>query len=49
MVKKKKAFGGYLIRPDEKLAAIIGKNALTPAQMTKKIWDYIKKHNLGRK
>lgn len=45
----KKAFGGYMIRPDAKLAAIVGSAPLTPAQMTKKIWAHIKKNNLGRK
>lgn len=49
MAKKKKAFGGYLIRPDAKLAAIIGRGAVSPAQMTKKIWRYIKSHRLAKK
>ncbi len=47
--KKKKAFGGYQIVPDEALAKIIGKNPVSPAEMTKKIWAYIKRNNLGRK
>jgi chromatin remodeling complex protein RSC6 len=47
--KKRKAFGGFQIKPDVKLAAIIGKAAVSPAQMTKKIWAYIKKHRLARK
>ena len=51
-VKKKrkgKAFGGYKIRPDANLAKIIGKKEITPAQMTKKIWQYIKRKKLGGK
>ncbi len=51
-VKKKrkgKAFGGYKIRPDANLAKIIGKKAVTPAQMTKLIWKYIKRKKLGNK
>ena len=46
---KKKAFGGYKIVPDAKLAAIIGKKAVAPSMMTKLIWVYIKKHKLGKK
>lgn len=46
---KKKAFGGYRIIPDAKLGAIIGKAAVAPSLMTKKIWAYIKKHKLGKK
>jgi chromatin remodeling complex protein RSC6 len=45
----KKPFGGYQIMPDEKMAAIIGKNAVTPSEMTKKIWAYIKSHKLAKK
>ncbi len=45
----KKAFGGYQIVPDEKLAAIIGSAAVTPSEMTKKIWAYIKSHKLAKK
>lgn len=49
MVAKKKPFGGFQIKPDEKLAVIIGKNAVSPSEMTKKIWQYIKSHNLAKK
>lgn len=42
----RKPFGGIVIRPDDKLAAIIGKAAVPPSTMTKKIWVYIKKHKL---
>jgi chromatin remodeling complex protein RSC6 len=47
--KKKVAFGGYQIMPDEVLGAIVGMKALTPPEMTKKIWDYIKKNKLSNK
>ena len=46
---KKNAFGGYRIVADEKLAAVIGAGEHTPSEMTKKIWQYIKKHNLSKK
>ncbi|MBU5557878.1 MAG: hypothetical protein KQA33_02265 [Candidatus Aenigmarchaeota archaeon] len=42
----KKPFGGIVIRPDAKLAAIVGKKDLPPSKMTKAIWTYIKKHKL---
>jgi chromatin remodeling complex protein RSC6 len=44
---KKKAFGGYQITPDADFAKIVGKAPVTPAQMTKKIWEYIKKNGLA--
>ena len=47
--KKGKAFGGYMIRPDANMAKIIGKKPVSPAQMTKKIWAYIKKKRLAKK
>ena len=46
---KKKAFGGYQIRPDEHLAKIIGKKPVSPAEMTKKLWQYVKAKRLARK
>jgi chromatin remodeling complex protein RSC6 len=48
MVTKKKAFGGYHIVPDEHLAKIIGKGKVSPAEMTKKLWKYIKAKKLAR-
>ena len=45
----KNAFGGIKIHPDAKLGAVMGKGAVSPAQMTKKIWIYIKKHKLMKK
>jgi len=45
----KKPFGGMLIHPDATLSAVIGKKAITPSQMTKQIWAYIKKKKLIKK
>ncbi len=42
----KKPFGGMKIKPDAKLGAVIGKAAVTPSQMTKNIWIYIKRKKL---
>ncbi|MCD6477018.1 MAG: hypothetical protein J7K26_02535 [Candidatus Aenigmarchaeota archaeon] len=47
--KRKNAFGGYKIIPDEKLGAIVGNKPLTPAEMTKAIWKYIKKNKLSNR
>jgi len=47
--RKGPAFGGYKIRPDANFSRIIGKKAVSPAQMTKKVWAYIKKKRLGRR
>jgi len=43
---KRAAFGGMKIKPDAALAAIVGKKELSPAEMTKKIWQYVKKKKL---
>jgi chromatin remodeling complex protein RSC6 len=48
MVTKKKAFGGYHIVPDEHLAKIIGKGKVSPSEMTKKLWAYVKAKKLAR-
>jgi chromatin remodeling complex protein RSC6 len=45
----KKAFGGYQIKPDENLAKIIGSKAVSPAEMTKKLWQYIKSKKLANR
>jgi len=34
------------VQPDEALAAIVGSKPLPRSEMTKKLWDYIKKNNL---
>ena len=49
MKGKKKPFGGYHIKPDAHLAKIIGSKPVTPSEMTKKIWQYIKKKKLANK
>ena len=46
---KRVPFGGYKIVPDANLAKIIGSGAVSPSEMTKKIWAYIKKNDLSRK
>ena len=44
----KKGRGGIAqeVQPDEMLAAVVGKGPLTRAELTKKIWDYIKSNKL---
>ena len=54
VVKKRKAnknaFGGYRIKPDATLGAVLGTTKpVKPSEMTKLIWKYIKKKNLGGK
>jgi len=34
------------VQPDEALAKIVGSKPLPRGELTKKIWDYIKKHKL---
>lgn len=34
------------VTPDSELAAIVGKDPLTRADLTKRVWDYIKKNDL---
>lgn len=34
------------VQPDEKLAAVVGATPLPRTEMTKKLWDYIKKNKL---
>jgi len=34
------------VQPDEVLAVIVGSTPLPRSEMTKKLWDYIKKNNL---
>jgi len=34
------------VQPDEALAAIVGSKPLPRSEMTKKLWDYIKKNDL---
>ena len=44
----KQARGGLAktVQPDQTLAAVVGNTPLTRADLTKKIWDYIKTNNL---
>ena len=44
----KPARGGLAktVQPDGTLAAVVGSTPLTRADLTKKIWDYIKANNL---
>ena len=34
------------VKPDEKLAAIIGQEPLPRTEVTRKLWDYIRSHGL---
>lgn len=34
------------VQPDEALAVIVGSTPLPRGELTKKLWDYIKKHGL---
>jgi upstream activation factor subunit UAF30 len=34
------------VQPDEKLAAVIGDQPLPRTDITRKVWDYIRQHNL---
>ena len=50
--KTKKAFGGYSINfknRDETLEQVFGKAGITPSEMTKKLWKFIKNKRLGHK
>lgn len=46
--KKRKANPAFLkpVQPDEALAAIVGSKPIPRSELTKKLWDYIKKHKL---
>ena len=37
------------MQPDDKLSAIVGNKAMPRSEITKKVWDYIKKHGLQDK
>ncbi len=34
------------VQPDAKLAAVVGSSPLPRTELTKKVWEYIKKHKL---
>ncbi|MEX2571826.1 MAG: SWIB/MDM2 domain-containing protein [Gemmatimonadota bacterium] len=44
----RKAQGGLAkpVKPDATLAPIVGSEPITRAALTKKVWDYVKKHDL---
>ena len=46
--KKRKANPALLkpVQPDDTLAAVVGSKPLPRGQLTKKLWDYIKKNKL---
>ncbi len=49
---KRGSFGGYGIELDEPLATVLGGREgqkISPSEMTKRLWEYVKKHNLGKK
>ncbi len=49
---KKKAFGGYSISfkgVKNTLEDVFGKAALAPSEMTKKLWQFIKKKKIAGK
>ena len=37
------------VQPDDKLSAIVGSKPLPRSELTKKLWDYIKKNGLQDK
>ena len=37
------------VQPDDKLAAIVGSQPLPRSELTKKLWNYIKKHGCQHK
>ena len=49
----KKAFGGYSISfkkvADVTLGKVFGTGDLTPSEMTKKLWAFVKKNGLAKK
>lgn len=48
MATKPKANAAFLkpVTPDEALAVVVGAKPLPRTELTKKLWDYIKKNNL---
>ncbi len=37
------------VQPDDKLAAVVGSQPLPRSELTKKLWNYIKRHGLQDK
>ena len=49
---KRKPFGGYAIKfagRKESLEQVFGKKPVTPSEMTKKIWSFVKSRRLSTK
>jgi chromatin remodeling complex protein RSC6 len=49
---KKAAFGGYSINfkgASDSLEAVFGNGPITPPEMTKKLWNYVKRKKLSNK
>jgi hypothetical protein len=49
---KKKPFGGYSIcfaGRKETLEEVFGKGKISPAEMTKKLWNFVKNKKLAKK
>jgi chromatin remodeling complex protein RSC6 len=49
MAKKKQSAFMKPVQPSEALAVIVGNKAIPRTQVTKKLWDYIKKNKLQSK
>ena len=50
--KKKVAFGGYAVNfkgCTDTLESLFGATPIPPSSMTKKLWDYVKRHRLAMK
>jgi chromatin remodeling complex protein RSC6 len=35
-----------LVQPDDALSAVVGRNALPRSEMIRRLWDYIRRHDL---
>jgi hypothetical protein len=49
---KKAAFGGYSINfkgCTDTVESVFGSKPVSPSDMTKKLWAYVKKHRLAKK
>lgn len=51
MPNERKANSAFMkpVQPDAALAKIVGEKPLPRTELTKKLWEYIKKHNLQEK
>jgi chromatin remodeling complex protein RSC6 len=51
MAAKRKPNAAFMkpVQPNEKLAAVVGSKPLPRTELTKKLWQYIKKHGLQDK